>query len=213
MSRKRNVDIKKVTRLAFATNGMQILMVVLIALVACAVALFVTGSIRARRFEYLENEPIETLYGVEGMVRDRRDRFQPTFTRQLTAGVVLCVAAAIPVFLSVALTETEGFIHVLSVGALLALVAVGVLLIVRASIVWEGFRMLLQEGDYTGEAKEDRRRHGYIGGIYCGIMTAAYLAWSFITGDWGRTWIIWPIAGVAYGAVFGIIKALRQKNG
>ena len=32
MSRKRNVDIKKVTRLAFATNGMQILMVVLIAL-------------------------------------------------------------------------------------------------------------------------------------------------------------------------------------
>ena len=44
-------------------------------------------------------------------------------------------------------------------------------------------------------------------------MTAAYLAVSFLTDAWDRSWIIWPVAAVAYGAVFGIIKALRQKNG
>ena len=67
-------------------------LVVLIAMVGCAVAIFVTCSIRAGCYEYLEKEPIETLYGVSGMVRARKDQFQPTYTCQLTIGIVLCVA-------------------------------------------------------------------------------------------------------------------------
>ena len=54
---------------------------------------------------------------------------------------------------------------------------------------------------------------GYIGGIYWGLVTAGYLAWSFLTMAWERTWIVWPVAAVAYGAVFGIVKALRRKDG
>ena len=188
-------------------------MVALFALVGCAVALFVTSGIRAGRFEYLEKEPVETLYGVDGMVRDRKEKFQPTFTRQLTLGIVLCVIAAIPLFLSQIFGEEDPMLAVASVGLLLVLVAIGVLLIVRASMVWGSFQQLLEEGDYSREAKEDRRKHGQLSGIYWGLVTAGYLAWSFITNGWDHTWIVWPVAGVAYGAVFGIVKALRQKNG
>ena len=187
--------------------------VVLIAMVGCAVALFVTSSIRGGRFDYLEKEPIETLYGVCGMVRDRKEKFQPIYTRQLTVGIVLCVVAVLPVFAAMILGEEESFLQVLAVAVLLVLVAVGVLLIVRCAILWEGFHMLLEEGDYTREAKEDRKHHGYLSGIYWGLVTAGYLAWSFLTNGWDRTWIVWPVAAVAYGAVFGIVKALRQKNG
>ena len=185
----------------------------LFVLVGCAVALFVTSSIRAGHYEYLEKEPVETLYGVDGMVRERKERFQPTFTRQLTLGIVLCVLAAIPLFLSQILAEGETILAVASVGALLVLVAIGVLLIVRASMIWGSFQQLLEEGDYTREAKEDSRKYGPLGSIYWGLVTAGYLAWSFITNGWDHTWIVWPVAGVAYGAVFGIIKALRRKDG
>ncbi len=188
-------------------------LVVLIGLIGCAVAIFVTSSIREGKFEYLQNEAIETLYGVNGAVRDRKEKFQPTYTRQLTLGIVLCVIAVLPLFGSIIISGEEGFLHVASIAALLVLVAIGVLLIVRSSIIWGSYQMLLEEGDYTPEAKEDRKRHGYISGIYWGLVTAGYLAWSFITNGWDRTWIVWPVAGVAYGAVFGIIKALRQKNG
>ena len=37
--------------------------------------------------------------------------------------------------------------------------------------------------------------------------------WSFFTFSWDRTWIIWPVAGVAYGAVLAIAKALKRRNG
>lgn len=185
---------------------------VLLLLVGAAVALFVTCSIRAGSFEYLEKEPIETLYGVSGMVRERKDRFQPTYSRQLTLGIVLCVLAAMPLFISMIVSEEEQFVHVVSVVVLLALAAVGVFLIVRVAIVWEGFRMLLEEGDYTREAKQDRKQHGHLSGIYWLLVTAGYLAWSFAAQSWDRTWIVWPVAAVAYGAVFGIAKALRQRN-
>lgn len=185
---------------------------VLLLLVGAAVALFVTCSIRAGSFEYLQKEPIETLYGVSGMVRERKDRFQPTYSRQLTLGIVLCVIAAIPLFISMIVSEEEHFVHVVSVVVLLALAAVGVFLLVRVAIVWEGFRMLLEEGDYTREAKQDRKQHGHLSGIYWLLVTAGYLAWSFATQAWDRTWIVWPVAAVAYGAVFGIAKALRQRN-
>ena len=188
-------------------------LMILITMVGCAVALFVTCSIRGGRFEYLEKEPIETLYGVDGMVRDRKERFQPVYTRQLTIGVVLCVIAALPLFGSMLFGEEENFLQVAAAAAILVLVAVGVLLIVRSSIVWGSFQMLLEEGDYTREGKLESRQYGYIGGIYWGLVTAGYLAWSFLTNGWERTWIVWPVAAVAYGAVYTIAKALRKKNG
>ena len=182
-------------------------------LIAGAVALFVISGIRSARFEYLEKEPIDTLYGVDGMVRERRERFQSAFTVQLTLGIVLCVAAVIQIFVSLIFFGEAELPAIIATCLMLVLIAVGVLLIVHASMIWGSYKMLLEEGDYTPEAKQDRARHGAIGGIYWGLVTAAYLAWSFLTNAWERTWIIWPVAAVAYGAVFGIVKALRRKDG
>ena len=182
-------------------------------LVAGAVALFVISGIRGARFEVLEKEPIDTLYGVDGMVRDRRERFQHAYTLQLTLGIVLCVAAVVPIFISLILFGEAEMPILIATCLMLVLIACGVLLIVHASMLWSAFQILLEEGDYTREAKEDQKRHGYLGGIYWGLVTAGYLAWSFLTMAWERTWIVWPVAAVAYGAVFGIVKALRRKDG
>jgi transcriptional regulator with XRE-family HTH domain len=187
-------------------------LIVLIVLIGCAVALFVRSGLRISRYETLEKTPIDTLYGVAGMVRERREQFRPVFYRQITIGIVLCVLAVIPIGLSLLFAGENEFLHVAATAVMLALIAVGVMLIVRACIVWGSFQILLEEGDYSREAKEEQKRHGSFGTIYWLLVTAAYLAWSFFTNSWQRTWIIWPVAGVAYGAAFAIAKALRKKN-
>ena len=188
-------------------------LVALFLLVGCAVALFVTSGLRAKQFEYLEHEPIDTLYGVDGMVRDRREKFRPVFTRRLTVGIVLCVVAVLPLFVSLILFgEEEDFAHIVSVGLLLAMVAVGVLLIVRSSIVWDGFRQLLEEDDYSRRSKADAKKYDWISGSYWMLVTAGYLAWSFLTGRWDRSWIVWPVAGVLYGALYAILTAVDRRD-
>ncbi len=188
-------------------------LVVLILLVGIAVALFVTSGLRIAPYEFLEKEPIDTLYGVDGMVRDRKERFHGTFSRQLTLGIVLCVIGVLPLFLAMIFYRQDSFAMVASVGAMLALIAVGVMLIVRVSVVWGSYQMLLQEGSYSREAKEEEKRYANFSGIYWGLVTAGYMAWSFITMRWDRTWIVWPIAAVAYAAILGIAKALHRKDG
>ena len=189
-------------------------MVVLLMMVGGAVALFVTCGLRSSRFDYLEKEPVDTLYGVDGMVRERREQFRPTRARQLTLGIVLCVLAVIPLFFGlIVFGEKETFGHVLSAAAMLVLIGAGVLLIVRSSILWGAFQQLLEEGDYSREAKANARSLGAFNGIYWGLVTAGYLAWSFLTNSWDRSWIVWPLAGVAFGAVCGIVRALQRKDG
>ena len=96
---------------------------------------------------------------------------------------------------------------------LLAVASVGVLLLVHTSILWGSCQILLEEGDYSRDNKLEVIRYGYINQIYWGLVTAGYLAWSFLTNDWHRTWIVWPVAAVACGAVVGIVKALRRRDG
>lgn len=182
-------------------------------LVGSAVALFVTSGLRSGRFEYLEKEAIDTLYGVDGMVRERRERFRPIFSRQLTIGIVLCVVAVMPLFLSFFLFGEDSFSHIVAVCLLLAIIAVGVLLIVRVSIVWGSFQQLLEEGDYSRESKAVEKKYSFIAGSYWLIITAGFLAWGFITNGWDRCWIVWPIAGVLFGAIWGILRSIQRRDG
>ena len=187
-------------------------LVVLFALVGCAVALFVSCGLRARPYEYLEHEKIDTLYGVDGMVRERRDRFQEEFTRHLIMGILLCVLAAVPIFLAMIFAEETAFFHVLAVCILLAMVALGVFLIVRAGILWDSYRQLLEEGDYSRASKEEQKKYGWFASCYWMLVTAGFLAWSFITNSWDRSWVVWPVAGVAFGAIYAVLKALHRRD-
>ena len=76
------------------------------------------------------------------------------------------------------------------------MVAGGVFLIVRANIIMGGYKKLLEEDGFTREKKTSAKSNSAVMSIYWCIVTAGYLGWSFITFDWGRTWIVWPVAAV-----------------
>ena len=50
---------------------------------------------------------------------------------------------------------------------------------------------------------DERSIVGVIAAFYWPLLTAIYLAWSFIGNDWGISWIVWPIGGVIFGAIAG----------
>lgn len=180
-------------------------LIVLLLMVAGAVLLFVLTGMKGSKFEYLEKNALDTAYGVSGMVRERMQREESDHTRSIAVGVVLCVLAAIPLFVLLLWRGEDEFYGVLGVSAILTLAGIGVHILVKANIPWEGYRMLLEEGDYTRDRKRTNRQYA---GIYWCIVTAAYLAVSFLTNRWDMTWIIWPVAAVLFGAV-GEIGKLR----
>ena len=182
---------------------------VLIGLVAWAVLLFVRAHTIASPYEVYEREGIDTAYGVDGLVRERKAQYAPTHTRRLAVGIMLCVLSPLPLFLIMAIGKDDPRM-VSAVGALLVIVAVGVYLIVRTSILNGAMNVLLEEGDYTREQKIENHRNEPFSGIFWSACVVLYLLPSFLTNAWDKTWIIWPIAGVCYGLLLAILKVTRK---
>jgi len=91
-------------------------------------------------------------------------------------------------------------------------VAVGVDLIIVNEIPWSAMKCLLQIEDYSRQRKKINEKEEVIAGIYWSIVTAGYLAYSFITLDWARSWIIWPVAGVLFGAVSAVFATVGGRE-
>lgn len=180
-------------------------LVLLLVLVAIAVYLFVNYGLRESHMQHLEKEIFETEYGVSGMVRERRDKYEPTFTRNIAIGVVLCILSVIPTIMA-GVMEVEDYMSGISVGLLLIVVSIGVNILIRAGMIKSSYDTLLQEGEYTIEEKHLKKKTDAFSGAYWCLMVAIYLGWSFWTNNWKFTWIIWPVAGVLYAAVLGMVK-------
>ena len=179
--------------------------VFLLGMVAAAVFLFITYGMSESHMEHFEKECFETEYGVSGMVREKKDSYEPIFIRGTAVGVVLCILAVIPTIIAGAM-EASDYYCGLSVGLLLFILAIGVNLLVRVGMVKSSYDTLLQEGEYTKEEKLFKKKTDTFSGVYWCLTTAIYLAWSFWTMSWDITWIVWPVAGVLFAALLGVVK-------
>lgn len=183
-------------------------LLLLFVIVAAGVAILLPSAIRLERYEFLEKEPIALEYGVAGIVETKREAFAPTYHAGLVAGIVLCILSAVPLLFCMAL-EAE-LACVLAVCLLLALIAAGVYILIRVATPWETYQKLLEEGDYSREHKAENRRNDPFAVFYWCLTTAIFLAVSFYTGEWTRTWFIWTVAAVLFAALLALRRMLRQ---
>lgn len=180
----------------------------LFVLVAAGVAILLPSAIRLERYEFLEKEPIALEYGVAGIVETKREAFAPTYHAGLVVGIVLCILSVVPLFFCMMLEAESAYVF--AVCLLLVLIAAGVYLIIRSACAWETYEKLLEEGDYSREHKAENRRNDPFTTFYWCLTTALFLAASFYTSDWARTWIIWPVAAVLFAALLALRRMLRQ---
>ncbi len=189
-------------------------MTALFGLVAIGVALFIVTGIRTSRFNVWHTEGFETAYGVSGMVKEKRRAHEHAYTVCLTLGIVLCILAVLPLIVAGAMGVSDRILTVF-LSMMFPIIGIGVYLIVRVGVVRGSFTFLLNEIDASPETRKKNKTEETISSVYWCVAVAIYLTWSFLTNDWGRTWIVWPIAGVLFGAVTAIwrlVSGSRDEN-
>lgn len=178
-------------------------------MVAGGVFIFIKCANEGKKYEYLNTEVIETEYGVNGMVNEKKLAFAGKFNLYISIGVVLCILSSLPLIISGFMTNKE-YIITTMIGVLLVIIAIAVGMFVKVGIINESYEKLLQEGDYTLSKKKISVVIGRVSGAYWCVAVAVYLAWSFISMRWDMTWIVWPVAGVLFGALLSIIKLVMK---
>ena len=185
---------------------------ILLIMVAAGVAMLILLSAKISKYEFLEMDSIRLDAEAARFVGRMKAEFEKPYYLSVAAGVALCIIGALPLIV-LACMEASDLIISAGVGMLLILVAAAVYLFVRFGGIRSAYNKLLQEEDYTPENKEVERRTGTFTGIYWCVITAAYLGMSFVTSQWDRTWIIWPVAGVLFAALraiaYSVIKSKK----
>ncbi len=181
-------------------------------MIAAAVGIFIYSHSLTKNFDYLRNECLDTEYGVDGMVKDRKNHYQSKHIMQLIIGIGLCIISCVPAIAADIISRSEHNEISGDFGALAVFicVAAGVFLIIRTSIINGGYQTLLETDDYSRRKKLDNEKTATIMQIYWLIATALYLGYSFITFDWGRSWVVWVIAGLLCPVVKIIAKRFNK---
>ena len=192
------------------TVGYAIGLTALLVMVGIAVAIFITNGLALDRYAFLDREEFALAYGVAGIIERRQEQYRPRFVTLITTGVLLCIFSAIPLILTSIFASQEALL-IAMLGVLLLICAGGVSCIVRACYINGSFQRLLRTGDFAPKKTKSSRSEAVyeaITGAYWCLVTGGYLLWSFWSGDWHITWIIWILAAAGQG----IIEAVFSKK-
>lgn len=202
--------------------GTAIGFVVLLPMVALGVGLLVWRGQQLSPFRAIIDHKAVVPPPVQQWAESLRATNASSHAVALVTAIAVWVLSALPIMVAGIYTDpmTQDQADPLigaGLAATMTLVAVGLLVYLPAawarsasSVLIAGSPEALAQTQDEGEWGENRYPAG-IRAIFAGywpIMVAIYLAWSFIGDAWGTSWIIWPVAGVTYGAFAAIASAI-----
>ena len=186
---------------------------VLFAFVLCAVPIYIYCGFQNEQYTFLDkNVPFELEYGVKGMVTERKKKFRDTYIKFNIIATCVCIFSPIPLIIS-GFTENE--LLVIMMLALLMIVAgTGASIFIIVGVQNASMQKLLKEGEFTEKEKKRTSVKEVVGFCYWGILTAIFLAVSFLTNGWHLSWIIYAVGGILFPIVMCICNyfADRQKK-
>lgn len=178
-------------------------------MIALAVGLFIFSGLQLSNYEYLEKETFGITLSAKTYLTQKKNSYSATFSLGLILGVVLCILSPMPLIVIAAVNDND-MNNAVGVFILLTLIAIAVFTFISVGTKMDIYKKLLQEGAYAVKTKENNRVIGAVAAFVWPLTTVAYLLWSFLSGDWHITWIIWPIVGICFGAFSGAYNAFTE---
>ena len=184
---------------------------VLFAFILCAVPLFIYCGFKNQPYEFLDkNIPFELEYGVKGMVTEKKNAFRPTYIAYNIIATCVCIFSVVPLLL-VSFTEDVALIAwTLALFMIIAGIGAGMFIVVGTQNA--SMQKLLKEGDFTEKEKKRTSVKEVVGFCYWGVLTAIYLAVSFLNNRWDLSWIIFAVGGVLFPVVMCICNYFADKH-
>lgn len=189
---------------------------IMVLFIAAGVGLLILQDMKLAKYKQFKEASLELQYGVEAAIRRRAESTSSLRYIQQATGVCLTILSAIP-FL-IASYFGAGLTFALGFFVAAVLVSLGVYLLIYSGILKDSYRILLQEGEFSHDEKDGKlgykkavSKYRPVSKAYFSAVSLVYFGYSFITKDWGRSWIIWPLSAFLYHVVVSILAAIKKQ--
>ena len=193
--------------------------IILALVVAVALVIFIVNGINLHRYESYKANYIRLDDRTRRDFEQQNTLYMSRFAIQIAVGVAVIVLAAgalvLLYFADTVFIWQTGTGKNSTFALLIFVIGPALLVIINAGMTKSAYDCLLGKGyhKYKAVNKKAERIIGTIASVYWPLMTAVYLLWSFLSGNWHISWIIWPIAGVSFGALSGGIATWQGTKG
>jgi len=183
--------------------------------IAAAVPIFIVSGMRLKqsRYEIYQKHNLGLDAQTRAELEQQSARFMTRFTVHIAAGVAVILLAVGSLFALYEFAGMDG--EALPAALLMFMIGFAVFLFITAGMLKSAYDILLGKGDYIDKARNSKAERiiGTAASVYWPFVVAIYLLWSFLSGAWDRSWLIWPVAGLLFGALSGGISTwLGTKN-
>lgn len=180
-------------------------LIVLFVFICGAVSVFIYTSFKNKKYIQLDLDTFELDNEARAMITKLESQYLPRFASFVIIGVVLCILSAVPSILFALLWN-----NYIGIGVSITLVIadIAIVLFVYGGVRWNSIQKLLQVGEYSAKGKANAKILEKVSAIYWPLVLAVYFIYSFVSNDWGRSWIVWPIAAVLFAVVSAVTEAI-----
>jgi len=178
--------------------------------IAAAVPIFIVNGMRMNRFEHYDKQIIQLDMQTRADLEQESAYFTRRFITHISVGVTaILLAVGVVIFFGIFGSE------VFPVILLLFVIGFAVLLFITAGMNKSAYDVILGKGDhmYKIQNRKAERITETIASVYWPLMTAIFLLWGFVGDAWRICWVIWPVAGVLFGAIAGGIYSWHGNRG
>ena len=174
-------------------------------LVSIGISFFIRTNQYESHLKPIENEPFELGYGVHSVIKEKLQKFRRLYNLLLSISIAMFIFSIVPSMLVSVLSPDSDLLLMMLV-VLILMVASGVYLLVPVSAKYEAYNRILKEEEFSENKSMRVKRVEKFAVFYWPLLTAVFLGWSLWTMNWGVTWIVWPVGGILFIALVGLME-------
>lgn len=184
---------------------------ILLMLVARGTFGIISSDHMMHKYKSLEEEDFTLAYGVKGVIEKIKNEDRELAYKTKAFAIALFIMSCIPVIVA-SMSKNENKYIYFAISIMLSLISCGVYNLIKASAVETSCNILLQEENYSSlEKKVTKKVHPFVG-AYWSLISAMYLAVSFLTNKWYITWVIYAIGGILFSAINLLLRAKARNE-
>lgn len=173
-----------------------------------AVSIGVSFFLRSNRYRIIsdkfEEGKFELSYGVRSVFEEKLQKYQNVYSLRLSLFISMIITSVVPLLL-VSIFSDSDMVTLMMVVLMFVIIGASVYYIIPTVFEHNVYNQIIGKGDYSPKKRYETRRIEKLGAFFWPLVTAVYIGWSLWTMDWHLTWIVWPVAGIAFAAFIGLI--------